>query len=73
MVGEAMIWGGAGVTIVGVIGLFACVVYILRVRRQGLDDQALRKALQKGVVWNMAALMVSVLGLIAVIVGIALA
>ncbi len=71
--GGLLIWGGAAVTLAGVIGLFACVVYILRVRRAGLDDAALRKALQKGVMWNMIALFVSVLGLMAVIIGITLA
>ncbi|MCB1388085.1 MAG: hypothetical protein KDK12_02870 [Rhodobacteraceae bacterium] len=70
--GDLMIWGGAAITLGGVIGLFACVVYVLRVRRAGLEDAALRKALQKGVLWNMSALFVSVLGLMTVIIGIAL-
>lgn len=70
--GGLLIWGGAAVTLAGVIGLFACVAYIIRVRRAGLDDAALRKALQKGVMWNMIALFVSVLGLMAVIIGITL-
>ncbi|WP_246022513.1 hypothetical protein [Pararhodobacter zhoushanensis] len=71
--GDLMIWAGAVVTLLGVVGLIACVVYVLRVRRSGLDDAALRKALQKGVIWNMASLFVSVLGLMLVIVGITLA
>ncbi|MCW1933350.1 hypothetical protein [Pararhodobacter zhoushanensis] len=71
--GDLMIWAGAVVTLLGVVGLIACVVYVLRVRRSGLDDATLRKALQKGVVWNMASLFVSVLGLMLVIVGITLA
>ena len=70
--GDLLIWGGAAVTLAGVIGLFACVVYALKVRRAGLEDEAMRKALQRGVVWNMAALVVSVLGLMAVIMGITL-
>lgn len=70
--GELMIWGGAVVTLAGVVGLAACVVYVLRLRKAGLDDAALRKGLQKGVMWNMASLFVSVLGLMAVIVGITL-
>ncbi|PTX03771.1 hypothetical protein [Pararhodobacter aggregans] len=70
--GDLLIWGGAAVTLAGVIGLFACVVYALKVRRAGLEDAAMRKALQRGVVWNMAALFVSVLGLMAVIMGITL-
>ena len=68
--GDLMIWAGAAVTLLGVVGLIACVIYVLRVRRSGLDDAALRQSLQKGVVWNMASLFVSVLGLMLVIVGI---
>ncbi|MCB1409759.1 MAG: hypothetical protein H6899_01800 [Rhodobacter sp.] len=69
---EFLIWGGATVTILGVLGLFACVVWVLRLRRSGLEDTAMRKALQKGVAWNMAALFVSVIGLMMVIFGITL-
>ncbi|MCA2010463.1 hypothetical protein [Pararhodobacter sp. CCB-MM2] len=70
--GEILIWAGAVVTLAGVAGLVACVLYVLRLRRAGLDDESLRKGLQKGVMWNMASLFVSVLGLMAVIVGITL-
>ena len=70
---ELIIWTGASVTLLGVLGLVACVVYVVRLRRSGLDDAALRKGLQRGVIWNMAALFVSVLGLMAVIIGITLA
>lgn len=70
---DLIIWAGASVTLLGVVGLVACVVYVLRLRRAGLDDAALRKALQRGVVWNMAALFVSVLGLMTVIIGITMA
>ena len=70
---ELIIWTGASVTLLGVLGLVACVVYVVRMRRSGLDDAALRKGLQRGVIWNMAALFVSVLGLMTVIIGITLA
>ena len=70
---ELLMWGGAAVTVLGVLGLFACVVWVLRLRRSGLADTAMRKALQKGVAWNMAALFVSVIGLMMVIFGITLA
>lgn len=69
---ELMIWAGASVTLLGVAGLIACVVYVIRQRRAGLDDAALRAALQRGVVWNMAALFVSVIGLMLVIIGVSL-
>ena len=67
-----VVWAGAAVTLIGVAGLIACVLYALRLRRAGLDDAALRAGLRKGVLWNMAALFVSVIGLMLVILGIAL-
>lgn len=69
---DVLIWAGSLITLAGVIGLVAVVVFVLRQRRAGLDDAALRKALQKGVVWNMAALFCSVIGLMLVVFGIAL-
>lgn len=69
---SAMVWIGAGLTITGVVLLLACVVLALRARRSGLTDTALRAALQRLVALNLGALMLSALGLIVVIVGIAL-
>lgn len=69
---SAMVWIGAGLTITGVVLLLACVVLALRARRSGLTDMALRAALQRLVALNLGALMLSALGLIVVIVGIAL-
>jgi len=54
----------------GLIGLIWCVVAGVRVRRAGLDDAALRARLQKLVAVNMAALFLSVLGLMLVVLGI---
>ena len=68
---ELMIWAGAAVTLIGVAGLIACVVYVMRLRRAGLDDAAMRAGLRKGVIWNTLALFVSVIGLMLVILGIA--
>lgn len=70
--GDLLIWAGSLVTLLGVVGLVAVVLFVVRQRRAGLDDAALRKALQRGVVWNMAALFCSVIGLMLVIFGIAL-
>ena len=69
---DIIIWSGAALTLAGVAGLVACIVYILRLRRAGLDDSTMRAKLQRGVIWNMAALFVSVLGLMLVVVGISL-
>lgn len=69
---EWLIWSGAAVSFAGVAGLVWCVLYALRARRAGLDDAALRARLQRAVAMNMAALMVSALGLMMVIAGIML-
>lgn len=70
--GDWLIWAGSFITLAGVIGLVAVVLFVIRQRRAGLDDATLRKALQKGVIWNMAALFGSVIGLMLVVFGIAL-
>lgn len=67
-----MIWIGAGLTVLGVIGLMASAVLALRARNSGRDDAGLRAALQRLVALNLAALLVSALGLMSVIMGIAL-
>lgn len=67
-----LIWGGAALTLLGVIGIFWSVVRVLRARRAGLDDAELRARLQGVLPLNLGALFVSVIGLMAVIVGVAL-
>lgn len=69
---HALIWIGAALTLIGVGGLGYCVVRAMRARKAGLDDAAMRAALQKVVVLNMAALGISALGLMLVVAGIAL-
>lgn len=69
---EVLVWAGAVVTLLGVVGLAGVVIHVLRQRRKGLDEAALRRALQKAVAWNMAALFLSVIGLMMVVFGIAL-
>ena len=69
---QALIWTGAALTLIGIAGLGYCVLKALRARKAGLDDAAMRAALQKIVTLNMAALGVSALGLMLVITGIAL-
>jgi hypothetical protein len=69
---EAMIWAGAAVTLAGVLTLALVVVHVVRLRRAGLDEAMLRRQMQKAVTWNMAALFLSVIGLMMVIMGIAL-
>lgn len=67
---EIMVWIGALVSLLGVAGLGWCVVLALRARNSGLPDEEMRGALQKVVIYNMAALGVSALGLMLVVMGI---
>ncbi len=69
---DIVIWSGAALSLLGLCGLVWCIVGGIRLRRAGLDDAALRAGLRKLVALNMAALMLSVIGLMMVIVGIML-
>ncbi len=70
---DVLIWIGTGLTVLGVVGLLICVLLAVRAKRSGLEDEDIKKALQKVVVLNLGALLLSGLGLMAVIVGIFLA
>lgn len=65
-----LIWGGALVTVLGGIGLLACGVASMRAR--SMVPEAARAVMQKVVVWNLAAMGVSVLGLAALVTGLVL-
>jgi hypothetical protein len=69
---QAMIWAGALVSLCGVAGLGYCILRALKARRSGLPEEAMRAELQKVVLINMAALGVSALGLMLVVLGIVL-
>ncbi len=70
---EFVIWGGALITVLGLIGLIYCIFLVARGRRAKLPDEALRAVMQKALIWNMAALAASGLGLMMVVVGVILA
>ncbi|MES2667731.1 MAG: hypothetical protein V4712_16710 [Pseudomonadota bacterium] len=69
---NALIWPGAVLSLLGVAALMYCVMRALRARRNSPSDEALRAELQRIVVINMAALAVSALGLMTVVLGIVL-
>jgi hypothetical protein len=69
---QALIWGGAAMTLAGVGALVYCVLRAMRARRAGLADAAMRAELQRVVAINMAALGISALGLALVVTGILL-
>ncbi|MGI3168454.1 hypothetical protein ACRARG_04835 [Pseudooceanicola sp. C21-150M6] len=67
---QFLIWTGAAVSLAGLAGLIWCILRVLGAKRAGLDDEALKAAVAKVVPWNMAALFLSVIGLMMVIMGI---
>ena len=66
---EALIWIGAALTLIGVLGLGWCVLIAVRARREGLDEDAMRERLQRVVAINLAALGISAIGLMTVVLG----
>ncbi|HHW34349.1 MAG TPA: hypothetical protein PKA35_07145 [Paracoccus solventivorans] len=69
---DMLIWGGAVLTALGLAGILWCILAVTRARRAGLEDAAMRTTMQRVVAVNMGALAASVLGLMAVIMGIML-
>ena len=67
---EALIWVGAGLTLVGLLGLIWCIVIAAKARREGLDDAAMKARLQKVVALNLGVLAISALGLMTVVLGV---
>lgn len=69
---DILIWAGAAVTLAGLALLVWCILRVARVRRDTSDETILREALQRVVPLNLAALFLSMLGLMLVVVGIIL-
>ncbi|MGX9350709.1 hypothetical protein ACS3QZ_05880 [Shimia sp. W99] len=67
---EWLVWVGAALSLIGLLGLILSIVKVNKARRAGLSDEDLRAAVQKVVPLNMGALFLSVIGLMIVIVGI---
>lgn len=67
---EALIWIGAAISLLGIGGLVWCIVLALRARNSGQPQEEVSKSLQKVVIYNMAALGVSAMGLMLVVLGI---
>ena len=65
-----LVWIGTGLTLTGLLGLIWCILATIKARRATKDDAILRQKMQKIVTLNMGALLVSALGLMAVVTGI---
>jgi hypothetical protein len=70
---EWLIIVGAVISALGLVGLIASAVKLMRARRARLEDDAMRNAMRKALTLNFAALMLSVFGLMMVVIGVILA
>ena len=69
---EILIWIGSILSLLGLVGLLWCIRTVLRAKKAAVSDEELRMSLQKVVPFNMAALFLSAVGLMLVILGIML-
>ena len=67
---DFVIWGGAAVSLIGVIGIIYCIVMVFKAKRANLSEDEMRSRLKTLVLINMIALFVSVVGLMLVVAGI---
>lgn len=67
---DILIWGGALVSLAGLVGLLWCILFVARAKRAQLEDDALKEKLRKALPINLASLFLSVIGLMFVMVGI---
>ena len=67
---EWLIWIGAAVSLLGLLGLIWCIIIVVRARSAKLSEEAMREKLRTVLPLNMGALFLSVIGLMIVVVGI---
>ena len=60
---EMLIWIGAAISVTGLGGLVYCILRVLKAKRAGLDDEALRAAVAKVVFLSVIGLMMVILGI----------
>lgn len=70
---DILIWSGAFLSLVGLIGLIWCIIFVSKARRAQLSEEELRARLRKALPLNLGSLFTSVIGLMLIIVGIFLA
>lgn len=70
---DLLVLFGVLLTIAGFCGLILCIVRVIKARRQNLGDAEMRAVLQGVLPLNLAALGISVLGLMLVVLGVFLA
>ncbi|MDE0850205.1 hypothetical protein [Yoonia sp.] len=69
---EWLVWIGASLSTIGLVGIIYSIVAVTSAKRAGLDDDVLRARLTKILPVNIGSLLVSILGLMMVVVGVLL-
>ena len=69
---EMIIWAGASVSVIGLLGIVWCIIRVARARRADLAEDEMQTTLQSVIPINLGALFLSIIGLMMVGVGIAL-
>lgn len=70
---EYLVYTGAALTVIGLIGLILSVLKVNAARRKNLSDEALRARVQAVLPLNLGALGLSAIGLCCVVAGVLLA
>ena len=65
-----LIWGGALLSLFGLIGLLFSMYKVAKAKKNNTSDQELRGSIKAAMPLNLASLFVSVLGLMSVIIGV---
>jgi hypothetical protein len=65
-----LIWGGALLSVFGLIGLLFSMYKVAKAKKNNTSDQELRNSIKAAMPLNLASLFVSVLGLMSVIIGV---
>ena len=65
-----LIWGGALLSVFGLIGLLFSMYKVAKAKKNSTSDQELRESIKAAMPLNLASLFVSVLGLMSVIIGV---
>ena len=69
---SVLIWGGAAISLVGLMGLLVCIRKVAKAKKAVKSEEELRQAVKQVLPLNLGSLFVSALGLMAVVVGILL-
>jgi len=69
---EIIVWSGAALSVVGLCGILYSIVAVTKAKRAGLPDEELRARIARILPINLGALFISMIGLMAVVVGVLL-